>query len=127
MHFNKKISKADLAKKACHVEIDLLKAPVGKQDQYAAAYGGVNTFVFKKNGNVIVKKFNNKSVIKNLKNNLLLINTNTHKKNISTLREQRRNILKGGEYLDNLRFMNNSVKIFKNNLIKKIKSHLITS
>ena len=84
---NKKISKADLAKKACHVEIDLLKAPVGKQDQYAAAYGGVNTLVFKKNGNVIVKKFNNKSVIKNLKNNLLLINTNTHKKNISALRE----------------------------------------
>jgi len=115
---NKKISKADLAKNACHVEVDLLKTPVGKQDQYAAAYGGVNTFIFKKNENVIVKKFNNKPVIKNLKNNLLLINTNTHKKNISTLNEQRRNIMKGGKYLDNLRFMNDSVKIFKNNLVK---------
>ena len=46
---NKKLSKHDLAKKACHVEINLLKAPVGKQDQYAASYGGVNTFIFKKN------------------------------------------------------------------------------
>ena len=114
---NRKLSKHDLAKKACHVEINLLKAPVGKQDQYAASYGGINTFIFKKNEDVIVKKFLNKSVIKNLKNNLLLINTNTHKKNISILREQRKSIMKGGKYLDNLKFMNDSVEIFKNNLI----------
>ena len=114
---NRKLSKHDLAKKACHVEINLLKAPVGKQDQYAASYGGINTFIFKKNEDVIVKKFLNKSVIKNLKNNLLLINTNTHKKNISTLNEQKKNIMKGGKYLDNLKFMKDSVEIFKNNLI----------
>ena len=115
---NKKLSKYDLANKACHVEINLLKAPVGKQDQYAASYGGINTFIFKKNEDVIVKKFLNKSVIKNLKNNLLLINTNTHKKNISTLNEQKKSIMKGGKYLDNLKFMKDSVEIFKNNLIK---------
>ena len=115
---NRKLSKHDLAKKACHVEINLLKAPVGKQDQYAASYGGINTFIFKKNEDVIVKKFLNKSVIKNLKNNLLLINTNTHKKNISTLNEQKKSIMKGGKYLDNLKFMKDSVEIFKNNLIK---------
>ena len=115
---NKKLSKHDLAKKACHVEINLLKAPVGKQDQYAASYGGVNTFIFKKNNDVIVKKFLNKSAIKNLKNNLLLINTNTQKINISTLHEQRKNIMKGGKYWDNLKFMKDSVEIFKKNLIK---------
>ncbi len=115
---NKKLSKYDLANKACHVETNLFKAPVGKQDQFAASYGGVNTFFFKKNEDVIVKKFPNKSVIKNLKNNLLLINTNTHKKNISILHEQRKSIMKGGKYLDNLKFMNDSVKIFKNNLIR---------
>ena len=115
---NRKLSKQDLAKKACHVEINFLKAPVGKQDQYAASYGGINTFIFKKNEDVIVKKFLNKSVIKNLKNNLLLINTNTHKKNISTLNEQKKSIMKGGKYLDNLKFMKDSVEIFKNNLIK---------
>ena len=115
---NKKLSKHDLAKKACHVEINLLKAPVGKQDQYAASYGGVNTFIFKKNNDVIVKKFINKSAIKNLKNNLLLINTNTQKINIPTLHEQRKNIMKGGKYWDNLKFMKDSVEIFKKNLIK---------
>ena len=115
---NKKLSKHDLAKKACHVEINLLKAPVGKQDQYAASYGGVNTFIFKKNNDVIVKKFLNKSAIKNLKNNLLLINTNTQKINIPTLHEQRKNIMKGGKYWDNLKFMKDSVEIFKKNLIK---------
>ena len=115
---NKKLSKHDLAKKACHVEINLLKAPVGKQDQYAASYGWVNTFIFKKNNDVIVKKFLNKSAIKNLKNNLLLINTNTQKINIPTLHEQRKNIMKGGKYWDNLKFMKDSVEIFKKNLIK---------
>ena len=115
---NKKLSKHNLAKKACHVEINLLKAPVGKQDQYAASYGGVNTFIFKKNNDVIVKKFINRSAIKNLKNNLLLINTNTQKINIPTLHEQRKNIMKGGKYWDNLKFMRDSVEIFKKNLIK---------
>ena len=115
---NKKLSKHDLAKMACHVEINLLKAPVGKQDQYAASYGGVNTFIFKKNNDVIVKKFLNKSAIKNLKNNLLLINTNTQKINIPTLHEQRKNIMKGGKYWDNLKSMRDSVEIFKKNLIK---------
>jgi D-glycero-alpha-D-manno-heptose-7-phosphate kinase len=115
---NIKFNKHDLAKKACYVEVDLLKSPVGKQDQYASSYGGINTFNFKKNGEVITKKFNNKSVINNLKKNLLLINTNTNKKNIYTLHEQRKNILKGGKYLDNLKFMNDSVEIFKNNLMK---------
>ena len=115
---NKKLSKYDLAKKACHVEINLLKAPVGKQDQYAASYGGVNTFIFKKNNDVIVKKFLNKLAIKNLKNNLLLINTNTQKINIPTLHEQRKNIMKGGKYWDNLKFMKDSVETFKKNLIK---------
>ena len=115
---DKKLSKQDLAKKACHVEINLLKAPVGKQDQYAASYGGINTFIFKKNNDVIAKKFINEFAIKNLKKNLLLINTNTQKINISTLLEQRKNIIKGGKYLDNLKFMNDSVEIFKKNLIK---------
>src|SRR3989441_73285 len=36
----------ELAEQACHIEIDLLKEPVGKQDQYIAAYGGVTCFRF---------------------------------------------------------------------------------
>lgn len=39
-----------LAQKACHVEIDLCGEPIGKQDQFAAAYGGFNVFEFLENG-----------------------------------------------------------------------------
>jgi len=36
----------ELAEQACHIEIDLLSEPIGKQDQYAAALGGIDAFVF---------------------------------------------------------------------------------
>jgi D-glycero-alpha-D-manno-heptose-7-phosphate kinase len=42
----------DLAEQACHIEIDRLKEPVGKQDQYIAAYGGLTCFTFEKDGRV---------------------------------------------------------------------------
>jgi D-glycero-alpha-D-manno-heptose-7-phosphate kinase len=42
----------ELAEQACHIEIDLLKEPVGKQDQYIAAYGGMTCFRFLPNGQV---------------------------------------------------------------------------
>lgn len=42
----------DLARLACELEIDRLQQPVGKQDQYIAAYGGITAFEFAKNGEV---------------------------------------------------------------------------
>src|SRR5437899_3688404 len=41
-----------LAEQACQIEIDILKEPIGKQDQYIAAYGGVTCFRFLPNGQV---------------------------------------------------------------------------
>lgn len=46
------LSKEELAKSACFVEIEKLKEPIGKQDQYAAAYGGLNYFQFHTTGQV---------------------------------------------------------------------------
>jgi D-glycero-alpha-D-manno-heptose-7-phosphate kinase len=43
-----------LAEQACHVEIDILGEPIGKQDQYIAAFGGLTCFEFKKDGSVAV-------------------------------------------------------------------------
>jgi D-glycero-alpha-D-manno-heptose-7-phosphate kinase len=51
---NKVISQGDLAEKACHIEIDRLGEPVGKQDQYAAAFGGVNCYEFHPDDRVTV-------------------------------------------------------------------------
>ena len=49
---NKKLNKTDLAELACEVEMNRCGYPVGKQDQYAAAYGGFNMFTFNCDGTV---------------------------------------------------------------------------
>ena len=52
---NLDISKEGLGSGACRVELDLLKEPIGKQDQYAAAFGGLNLIEFLPNGSVNVE------------------------------------------------------------------------
>lgn len=42
----------ELAEQACHIEIDRLGEPIGKQDQYIAAFGGITCFTFRHNGMV---------------------------------------------------------------------------
>jgi D-glycero-alpha-D-manno-heptose-7-phosphate kinase len=46
------VQPADLAEQACKIEIDVLNEPVGKQDQYIAAFGGITCFRFLPNGQV---------------------------------------------------------------------------
>lgn len=46
----KKVSAGKLAEEACHIEIEVIKSPIGKQDQYAAAFGGLNKFDFSSSG-----------------------------------------------------------------------------
>ncbi len=48
-------SKEQLAREACELEIEILKEPIGKQDQYAASYGGLNCITFYPNGGVNVE------------------------------------------------------------------------
>ena len=50
------LSAKQMAELACKVEIDILKHPIGKQDQYAAAYGGINFFQFNKDETVFEEK-----------------------------------------------------------------------
>ena len=44
-----------LAREACHIEIDILEKPIGRQDQYAAAFGGLNYMRFNPNDSVDVE------------------------------------------------------------------------
>ncbi|MDP4239923.1 MAG: GHMP kinase, partial [Bacteroidota bacterium] len=53
---NKSISSEALARMACNIEIDLLKSPIGKQDQYAASHGGLNLITFYPDESVNVHK-----------------------------------------------------------------------
>jgi D-glycero-alpha-D-manno-heptose-7-phosphate kinase len=65
------VSIAQIAEEACHIEINVLKKPIGKQDQYAAAFGGVNLFTFNKNGTVVLTPLTNKNIYSMLENSLL--------------------------------------------------------
>ena len=49
------VSPIQVAEEACRVEIEILKSPIGKQDQYAAAFGGINFFNFSSNGRVDIQ------------------------------------------------------------------------
>jgi len=70
------VSAKKLADEASEIEIDILKEPIGKQDQYMAAFGGLRNLHFEKNGNVIVSPLNvSYSTLEDLENNLLLFNT----------------------------------------------------
>ena len=53
-HCGKFVSKQKLAEEACEIEIDELGEPIGKQDQYAAAYGGINFIEFNRDDSVLV-------------------------------------------------------------------------
>lgn len=50
-----RVSASQLAEEACYIEIDVLGQPIGKQDQYAAAFGGLNLFCFRPGGGVTVE------------------------------------------------------------------------
>src|SRR5262249_31395159 len=54
LHASKKeiVHPRELAEEACHIEIDLLREEIGKQDQYISAFGGVTCFEFQLNGSV---------------------------------------------------------------------------
>lgn len=49
------ITRQDLAEEACHIEIECLGEPIGKQDQYMAAFGGITCLTFEKDGQVFVE------------------------------------------------------------------------
>jgi D-glycero-alpha-D-manno-heptose-7-phosphate kinase len=50
-----RVSAGQLAEEAAHIEIDVLGSPIGKQDHYAAAFGGLNLFFFRPGGTVTLQ------------------------------------------------------------------------
>jgi D-glycero-alpha-D-manno-heptose-7-phosphate kinase len=55
---NENVGSVQLAEEACAVEIGIMGSPIGKQDQYAAAFGGINCFEFEANGSVKIEPLN---------------------------------------------------------------------
>ena len=87
----KKYSRFNLASDACTVEIDRCMEPIGKQDQFASAYGGLNEITFT-NTSTTVSEVNVKSKnLEKLSENLLLFDTGLKRKASKILSRQKKN------------------------------------
>ena len=85
-----------LAQEACRLEIDILKKPIGKQDQYMAAFGGLTILEIDKDGKVKVKPANiSEETIDNLNRNILIYYTQVQRNADEILEEQSQSIIKG--------------------------------
>ena len=95
-----------LAEEACHIELDLLQEPIGKQDQYIAAFGGITCFQFQPDGKVIAQPLKMPAeALANLEDNLLLFFTGSSRSASDILRDQdTRTKENSQEMIDNLHF-----------------------
>ena len=84
-----------LAREACHLEIDELKEPIGKQDQYIAAYGGaISALTFNRDGSVEVERLPLRDeVIDELESNLVIYYSGVERAASSVLKEQAKTIV----------------------------------
>ena len=86
---NTPIFPKDLAEEACRIEIDILKHPVGKQDQYTAAFGGFTILDIAKDGTVHVERPRvSEDTIDELENSLMIYYTHTSRSANEILKEQ---------------------------------------
>jgi D-glycero-alpha-D-manno-heptose-7-phosphate kinase len=87
------VSSLQLAEEACRIEIDVLKEPIGKQDQFIAAYGGITAFTFNTDGSVEVERVPIRpEVLDELESNLLIFYSGVERAAASVLSLQGRNI-----------------------------------
>jgi len=88
-HYRKNIHPQELAELACQIEIEKLGEPVGKQDQYIAAFGGITEFTFHKNGSVSSTPLElSVQTIHDLEDNLVLFFTGISRSAGSILQDQ---------------------------------------
>ena len=101
------VSARRLAEEACHIEMDVLREPVGKQDQYIAAYGGIQALTFHPNGHVDVEPLHiSLETLYNLEDNLILFFTGFTRSASAILREQDSKSKQGDEAMvNNLHFI----------------------
>lgn len=113
------MSKNLLAKFACQIEIDHCKKPIGKQDQYACAFGGFNAHSFDFYSVQSRKLILDQDVIDYLENNLILLYTSKGRSADDILVKQNKNIVSHTKSFDNLKKMVELAKQFEVDLIKK--------
>ena len=106
-HRKRHLHQQELAELACHIEIDRLGEPIGKQDQYIAAVGGITCFTFHKNDKVTAVPLSiNMDTMFNLEDNLLLFFTGYSRSASGILKDQQvRSQNKNADMLANLHYV----------------------
>jgi D-glycero-alpha-D-manno-heptose-7-phosphate kinase len=108
LHTSKKslISPAELAEQACDIELNKLGEPIGKQDQYIAAVGGITAFTFHKDGRVEYRPARiSEETLFNLEDNLLLFFTGYSRSASAILKDQNEKSKANDQaMLDNMHF-----------------------
>lgn len=104
-------NKCDLAEAACQVELEYCGEKIGKQDQYAAAYGGFNAIEFHSDG-VSISPINvGAERLQKLNDNLLLYNTGISRKAAELLQIQSKNVGKKGDAFESTSIMVDMAKL----------------
>jgi len=97
----------EIAEEACRLEIEILKKPIGKQDQYMAAFGGLTVLEIGKDGKVNVRKADiSDETIDDLNRNMLMFYTNTSRcadeilsEQSKGVKEEKKNVLESMHYI----------------------------
>lgn len=89
-YIGKRLSKHSIAQTACHIEINKLSQPIGKQDQYAATFGGINIFEFNPDETVTIKPITiHPQTISDLEDHTLIFYTGISRLATSILSDQK--------------------------------------
>ena len=98
------VTAEQLAFEACDIERSILGAPIGIQDQYIAAFGGLRFIEFGRNGQVNIKKVNiDVDAKRRLNENTMLFYTGITRSSNKILKEQKKNVKKQTLILDNIK------------------------
>ena len=97
------VSVANLAEEACKIDLEILKEPIGKQDQYAAAYGGLIQMKINQKGRVIVSRLDiNQDTIEELQRNLFLFYTGLKRDASEVLKDQKENAETSSHHIEGM-------------------------
>ena len=104
-YFTKKpIDKESIAKKSCEIEINKIKSPIGKQDQYFAVHGGFCYFQFNQDESVNIEKFSvSDKIIQEIQDNMICFYTGIPRDASTILTKQKEGVEKNRNILNKIR------------------------
>ena len=100
------VSAKKLAEEAAHIEMDVLGEPIGKQDQYASAFGSILELIIDQRGNVEVSPLNiSYSTLEELENNLLMFSTGIKRSATEIITNQKKEVENDEEKMKQMHFI----------------------